>query len=513
MFFKKKETPEQIIMREMSSIAEGALLLVNSLKMNEFEAIELSKTFYQSAKKNGGSRKLTPAQFHSFYISTLAEVIEEDIGVPVDLNNTNFDTEVATKLTDILIAQQGLGSLTGAIGNALNLSPDQSNELKESMYKQASPTKEVNSPDKPVKTNTPLGTLDNPILLNSAPRTLEYLEKLRTQEGSPICFHRVGSYSSTAVENPVDRYEILSLDNKVQSELHFSMYSLTYTSKTPPNFYLDESYGNDFGTTINGGFGSNFMVADFPNGLLGLLKQAYGDELGAAFQEKLKIKLLHTQEETTQAENNENPKADFSDLSPKTLRDEFVKLRTSVNKSTAENTDAIIQKLVKFEAEIQLIITLDQTFSEVKFSDKKLKYAAYINALISNAIGELHRKSRHLQAAIDSYDKALEKSSDFALTLQIRSSKAAIYKTFNKTDEELTELNLLIDKALKFKPSNDDYGLSSIRLKHLHDAYVRTAAIYKKAFDTHNFDKAYELLTKVIGEELDKLDEWRASQV
>ena len=133
------------------------------------------------------------------------------------------------------------------------------------------------------------GSRNNPIPVNGAIGEIKYLAKLRTSDGMPICFHRLGSRESEATENPVDLYEIAVLDGSSKLTLYFDFYHPRRSNIAPPGFYLEEvgSSGNDAAW----GYGVDKFVQDFPAGLPDALRDEYEGSLGDRLAEELDLHL------------------------------------------------------------------------------------------------------------------------------------------------------------------------------------------------------------------------------
>jgi hypothetical protein len=79
----------------------------------------------------------------------------------------------------------------------------------------------------------------NPIPTHFSFGSNEYLSSLRTIDGKPIQFSRVGSTSAENFpDTPIDRYRIESSTGEKLSDLFICMYHKRNSKKAPEGFYL-----------------------------------------------------------------------------------------------------------------------------------------------------------------------------------------------------------------------------------------------------------------------------------
>lgn len=116
------------------------------------------------------------------------------------------------------------------------------------------------------KGSGPFGSTSNPIPVNGPRGEIKYLAKLRSLSGTPVFFHRIGSFESTLVENPIDGYEIVSTDGKNWNTIYFDMYH-PRRSNFAPGGYILKPYKVSLGEDPLLGFGVNFRVNNFPKEL------------------------------------------------------------------------------------------------------------------------------------------------------------------------------------------------------------------------------------------------------
>lgn len=105
-----------------------------------------------------------------------------------------------------------------------------------------------------------LGTLECPIGVNGAYGEIAYLSLLRTEDGTPLAFHRIGSVQSPV--GIVDKYELLSTRSEFKSILYLDPYYKKRSQQAPKGFRLAKDFfpGNPI-------FGCNFYVSGFPTGI------------------------------------------------------------------------------------------------------------------------------------------------------------------------------------------------------------------------------------------------------
>ena len=96
---------------------------------------------------------------------------------------------------------------------------------------------------------------ENPIPVNGPLGERTYLSRLRTQDGVPFFFHRVGSTGGT-----IDVYEIASFDNTFSGELFLDMYHPNRCKAAPKGLLLSDDVSPFTGDTLR--------VDNFPVGLI-----------------------------------------------------------------------------------------------------------------------------------------------------------------------------------------------------------------------------------------------------
>lgn len=136
----------------------------------------------------------------------------------------------------------------------------------------------------------PFGSLNNPIPVNGAIGEIKYLSKLRNPAGKPLLFHRVHSKSSDVTPDPIDCFEVVSVDGAWMDMLHFDCYHPRRSNLTPAGYTL-MPYRKSLGEDPFGGFGCSHRVADFPHGLPAAVKDFYGQSMGNALAKLIEANL------------------------------------------------------------------------------------------------------------------------------------------------------------------------------------------------------------------------------
>ncbi len=98
---------------------------------------------------------------------------------------------------------------------------------------------------------------NNPIPVNGPVGEIIYLSRLRTGTGIPLMFQRIGSLEAEV--GIVDRYQVLSIDGKVNTLLYLSLVHPRKSTRAPENYILDKGLHPK-----NPIFGVNFSVDNFP---------------------------------------------------------------------------------------------------------------------------------------------------------------------------------------------------------------------------------------------------------
>lgn len=79
----------------------------------------------------------------------------------------------------------------------------------------------------------------NPIPTHTAMGSTTYLSKLKTADGGPIKFSRIGSFgASNYPDTPVDGYRIETIDGQKLPNLYLCMYHKRNSNKAPKGFSL-----------------------------------------------------------------------------------------------------------------------------------------------------------------------------------------------------------------------------------------------------------------------------------
>lgn len=134
------------------------------------------------------------------------------------------------------------------------------------------------------------GSLNNPIPVNGSIGEIKYLVKLRGITGEAVMFHRIGSMGSSAVENPVDCYEVVCMDGTQWNRLHFDFYHPRRSNLAPTGYTLIP-FNKSLGMDIPYGFGYNGLVSNFPHSLPDAVVNFYGESPGRAFAKRIEERL------------------------------------------------------------------------------------------------------------------------------------------------------------------------------------------------------------------------------
>lgn len=138
----------------------------------------------------------------------------------------------------------------------------------------------------------PFGSLSNPVPVNGVLGEIKYLGKLRGRSGRALFFHRIGSTSSPACENPVDIYETVCMDGSQWATLYFDIYHPRRSNLAPDGFAL-MPFDRRLKMDLPFAYGVSSPVSDFPGGLPDAIVKEFKGDLGATFarhaQEKLDL--------------------------------------------------------------------------------------------------------------------------------------------------------------------------------------------------------------------------------
>ena len=80
--------------------------------------------------------------------------------------------------------------------------------------------------------------LTNPVPTRGVPANLTYLRSLRLLSGEKLKWERIGSFSAPNIDNPIDGYEIMTLDGKPLCTIYISPYQRVISKQAPKGFYL-----------------------------------------------------------------------------------------------------------------------------------------------------------------------------------------------------------------------------------------------------------------------------------
>lgn len=126
-------------------------------------------------------------------------------------------------------------------------------------------------------------SMQNPIPVNGPVGEIIYLSQLRTENGLPLMFHRLGSAGDR-----VDIFELVSLDGTHWDVLYLDLYSIRKSRLTPAGLKrcmkLDDDYPFIFGT--------HTIVKDFPYGLPDALKTAFTSKIPLPWKPSLFVNAM-----------------------------------------------------------------------------------------------------------------------------------------------------------------------------------------------------------------------------
>lgn len=112
---------------------------------------------------------------------------------------------------------------------------------------------------------------NNPILANGPAGEVHYLERLRTESGAKVLYHRLGTAKQTPLEGfPIDAIEVLSVDGSMRNILFFLMYSGRRSRTSPKGYQLrpwSAHADHEKAFVKLGGCGVLSRVENFPSGL------------------------------------------------------------------------------------------------------------------------------------------------------------------------------------------------------------------------------------------------------
>lgn len=80
--------------------------------------------------------------------------------------------------------------------------------------------------------------ITNPIPVRGIPANTVYLSRLRTEDGRPIKWERIGSFHAENIESPIDGYRIFDQTQAQIAVLYISPYHKRISGKAPKGFLL-----------------------------------------------------------------------------------------------------------------------------------------------------------------------------------------------------------------------------------------------------------------------------------
>jgi len=541
MSVKKNETPNQLSAADISSISIGATLLVDAQKMEEMEALELSSDFYKKTK-TALERKfnnLSEEKRNSLYIQLLAEFIKETFGIEIDLDKHIYNKQLAAKFTGMLAVEDNFNSFTDAIGGGLGIEGEELRKFKKDQVEQNASGLEtkkenievfdgvhesrafqnqeiVDSYSEPIRSSIldgkdvdqlpngegPFGSLNNPIPVNGKIGVIKYLAKLRNKEGSPVCFHRIGSYSSSATDNPIDMYEVICLFGSKKAELHFDMYHPRRSCVAPEGFQLDRVNPELGAKDQSWGYGVDTLVSDFPKGLIGELKREYGDAVGGKLEKELeRAFMVINQGEAVDKYGNKDKNWIIEEMD-ETLQK--VDKKRGELRSANLSVDELVEQARIIEKELDVWLFL----AESRKMEHKINVIKSKKAIDKCFIANRYQRDSQLEKAIFNYDKAIEISPSWFLTMQIRDKKSKLLRKLEKFDEEYQELDKICDEYNEEYEERENFIQRYIVLKIFSDACIKLAVFHREAGDNEMSDLTYQALVEAIGVEMKMFQKW-----
>lgn len=115
---------------------------------------------------------------------------------------------------------------------------------------------------------------NNPIPVAGVKGEIIYLNTLKTKNGKSLFFHRLGSFTVEHLNNPIDVYEVVSVESDTWTLLYFEMYNSFNSSKVPEGFMLDNESINS-SALLPFGLGCSTYVNLFPMTLSLILNHEY----------------------------------------------------------------------------------------------------------------------------------------------------------------------------------------------------------------------------------------------
>lgn len=135
-------------------------------------------------------------------------------------------------------------------------------------------------------------TRTNPIPVNGPFGEIKYLNRLRTDHGVGLLYHRIASAENIMlvgeIDGNVDIFETVSSDNKVWDILFFHMYHPRRSTMLPQRYRFAEYH--EIFSKLPLGYGSTAKDNNFPYGIPEMLRQK--GNLGAEFAKKLEDNIL-----------------------------------------------------------------------------------------------------------------------------------------------------------------------------------------------------------------------------
>lgn len=354
------------------------------------------------------------------------------------------------------------------------------------------------------------GSRNNPIPVNGQMGEIKYLAKLRTKEGEPICFHRVGSEGSDATDRPVDKYEIISVDGSEKLILFFDFYHPRRSCLAPPGFYLEKA--NIAKGDSAWGYGVPHLVPNFPVGLPDALVKEYGRDLGTMLAKEFEKHLLRitfggrTAPNTPAVEKNPDEFTDLDGRLERLAQDWkhfFERFRRDPDLDALREQGSVIESAVE-----ECFV-----YARRRGLDAQEQRALAQKARLYAFLASRHDHHHLDEQALDYYEEAIQISErpEPFVTWSLR--KANLLRRLNRDDEELEELEGIADvcgyatgnSEPAFLPFSSDKART---LKTFHKALTRAAELHRKKGNYEAAEGCYETLTEYVAAQIQSIEGW-----
>ena len=123
----------------------------------------------------------------------------------------------------------------------------------------------------------------NPIPVNGPIGEIKYLSRLRVKHGPGFIFHRIGSVRISDTTNPIDVFEIVSIDGHVWDILYLDMYHPRRSVKAPKGYEF--ALFHEIYSKLSIGYGLTDRDILFPFNIPKIIEKRY-DLLGTGIMGK-----------------------------------------------------------------------------------------------------------------------------------------------------------------------------------------------------------------------------------